>query len=111
MEVKITSNVPKNNLKFFFLTTPPLGNHIFIISNMMKISDLKQEFQATQLLSINELIFINGGQNRDDKRRQRPGGGTTTTSPNLRDGGSKNNRKQFAVYQNYEVATTRCEEL
>lgn len=78
---------------------------------MMNISGLKQSFQTTELLSINELIFIKGGQNRDDKRRQRPGGGTTTTSPNLRDGGSKNNRKQFAVYQNYEVATTRCEEL
>ena len=55
----------------------------------MNITDLKQNFQATELLSINELTFIKGGANRDDKRRQRPGGGTTTTSPNLRDGGSR----------------------
>jgi hypothetical protein len=77
---------------------------------MMKISDLKQEFQATEMLSINELTQIKGGLYRDDKRRQRPGGGTTTTSPNLRDGGSRNNRKQFAVYQNFEMAPARVGE-
>jgi hypothetical protein len=78
---------------------------------MMKISDLKQKFQATEMLSINEATQIKGGINLDDKRRQRPGGGTTTTSPNLRDWGSRNNRKQFAVYQNYEMASSHCAEL
>lgn len=74
---------------------------------MMNISGLKQSFQATELLSINELTFIKGGAKRDDKRRQRPGGGTTTTSPNLRDGGSRGGRNRFSVYENCEaVAVT-----
>lgn len=81
---------------------PPLGNHIFIILSMINILDLKHKFQATELLSINEIRQVFGGQNRDDKRRQRPGGGTTTTSPNLVSGGGNHNRKQFKVYENCE---------
>jgi hypothetical protein len=68
---------------------------------MMNISDLKQEFQATELLSTNDLSQIKGGLFLDDKRRQRPGGGTTTTSPNLRNGNNFSKRKQFAVYENH----------
>jgi hypothetical protein len=80
---------------------------------MMKISDLKQEFQATELLSINEAYQVKGGIYLDDKRRQRPGGGTTTTSPNLIDGGgSRPNRRRFYVYQNVEAtAHVNCHEL
>jgi hypothetical protein len=66
---------------------------------MIKIFDLKHKFQATELLSINEVSKIFGGQNRDDKRRQRPGGGTTTTSPNLVSSEGHRNRKQFKVYE------------
>jgi hypothetical protein len=68
---------------------------------MMNITDLKQAFQSTELLSINDSTLILGGAKRDDKRRQRPGGGTTTTSPNLRDGGNHKNR--FSVCENYEA--------
>jgi hypothetical protein len=68
---------------------------------MMNITDLKQAFQTSELLSINESTQILGGAKRDDKRRQRPGGGTTTTSPNLRDGGKHKNR--FSVCENYEA--------
>jgi hypothetical protein len=75
---------------------------------MIKFSDLKQNFQSTEVLSINELTQIFGGKNRDDKRRQRPGGGTTTTSPNLANGGSRYNGKHFsgkceAALQSYEM--------
>jgi hypothetical protein len=76
---------------------------------MMNITDLKQVFQSTELLSINELTFIKGGQKRDDKRRQRPGGGTTTTSPNLRDGGSRGVRNRFSVYENCEAVAATLE--
>jgi hypothetical protein len=68
---------------------------------MMNISDLKQEFQATELLSNNDLTQIKGGLFLDDKRRQRPGGGTTTTSPNLRNGSGFSKRQRFGVYENH----------
>jgi hypothetical protein len=71
---------------------------------MMNITDLKQAFQSTELLSINDSTLILGGAKRDDKRRQRPGGGTTTTSPNLRDGGSHGYRNRFSFYENSEKA-------
>jgi hypothetical protein len=76
---------------------------------MISIFDLKQELQATELLSINELTQIFGGHNRDDKRRQRPGGGTTTTSPNLVSSEGRHNRKQFKVYENCESVSQNYE--
>jgi hypothetical protein len=76
---------------------------------MMKISDLKQEFQATSMLSNNELSQIKGGLFLDDKRRQRPGGGTTTTSPNLRNGGGFSKRNRFSVYENHESSVCTAE--
>jgi hypothetical protein len=78
---------------------------------MMKISDLKQEFQATELLSINEASQVIGGMYLDDKRRQRPGGGTTTTSPNFVSGVGRSHRNRFAVYQNFETASVQAAEV
>jgi hypothetical protein len=71
---------------------------------MMNITDLKQAFQASELLSINESTQIFGGTKRDDKRRQRPGGGTTTTSPNLRNGFGSSNRNRLCVYESAATA-------
>jgi hypothetical protein len=78
---------------------------------MMKISDLKQGFQAIELLSINEASQVKGGMYLDDKRRQRPGGGTTTTSPNLVSGVGRSHRNRFAVCQNFEPASVQVTEV